>query len=293
MEDEKTNDVEEVEVGSSAEAETVKPKRKRKRKRKAASTTENAEEVEQDSANANSSSSSAALSSAPSSSSSSSGASAIDYVSATTVYVEGIPYECEESDLRQFFASCGGSVESIRLPRWQDSGRLRGYGHVVFSTTAAASAALLKNRDTLKGRWLQVSKPQLPKAVIAATSAAPEHPPGCKTIHVKGLPYEIDEDAFESAFVPFGRVHGVRLARWNHTNKLKGFGYVEFVKEAGAQTAVNSRTVSVGGRLCIISYETGAPKGSFRLSSGENWTKTQKTSKAPRTGGGGGTGPRL
>lgn len=58
-----------------------------------------------------------------------------------TVYIEGLPYAATEADVTAFFESCG-HVESVRLPRWQDSGRLRGYGHVQFSTAAAAKRAI-------------------------------------------------------------------------------------------------------------------------------------------------------
>ena len=48
---------------------------------------------------------------------------------ARTVYCEGLAYECSEEEVRGFFEACG-PVVSLRLPRYQDSGRLRGYAHV-------------------------------------------------------------------------------------------------------------------------------------------------------------------
>jgi hypothetical protein len=64
-----------------------------------------------------------------------------------TVYIEGLPYASTEADISTFFESCG-RIESVRLPRWQDSGRLRGYGHVQFATAAAAKRAI----DELDGQ---------------------------------------------------------------------------------------------------------------------------------------------
>ena len=58
-----------------------------------------------------------------------------------TVYVEGLPFDGTEEAVRIFFQVVG-TIVSIRLPRWHDSGRLRGYGHVEFATEAEATQAL-------------------------------------------------------------------------------------------------------------------------------------------------------
>lgn len=58
-----------------------------------------------------------------------------------TIYIEGLPYDSTEADVLSFFESCG-RVQSVRLPKWHDSGRLRGYGHVQFCTAEAVIMAL-------------------------------------------------------------------------------------------------------------------------------------------------------
>lgn len=62
-----------------------------------------------------------------------------------TVYVEGLPFDSSEDDVRTFFDSVGGRIKSVRLPRWHDSGRLRGYGHVEFESIAQAEKAIELN----------------------------------------------------------------------------------------------------------------------------------------------------
>jgi nucleolin len=61
-----------------------------------------------------------------------------------TVYVEGLPFDASEEDVQAFFRDVG-PVRSLRLPRWHDSGRLRGYGHVEFGDVEAAARALELN----------------------------------------------------------------------------------------------------------------------------------------------------
>lgn len=58
-----------------------------------------------------------------------------------TVYIEGLPYDSTEEDILAFFKSCG-QIHSVRLPKWHDSGRLRGYGHVQFSSLESVKLAL-------------------------------------------------------------------------------------------------------------------------------------------------------
>ena len=58
-----------------------------------------------------------------------------------TVYIEGLPYDSNEEDVSKFFESCG-KIQSVRLPKWHDSGRLRGYGHVEFLTLESVKKAI-------------------------------------------------------------------------------------------------------------------------------------------------------
>lgn len=59
------------------------------------------------------------------------------------------------------------------------------------------------------------------------------------------------------------------------TLRQKGFGYVEFSTERGAETCVRTQqNLSIGGRPLVIDFETGAPKGSFRRQDGAQIKKT-------------------
>lgn len=48
-----------------------------------------------------------------------------------------------------------------------------------------------------------------------------EQPRGCRTVFIKNLPYDVDEDGVHEALAVCGRIASVRLAMWNHTRKLK------------------------------------------------------------------------
>ena len=76
--------------------------------------------------------------------------------SSRTVYVEGISYDASEEDLEKHFGSACSSIKDIRMPRWQDSGKPRGYAHIDFDTVEDEKKALKLNRSELLGRYLKV-----------------------------------------------------------------------------------------------------------------------------------------
>ena len=195
-----------------------------------------------------------------------------------TVYVEGIPYGADEGDLNAHFSACG-VIKSIRLPRYNDSGKLRGYGHVAFETEEAYEAALKLDGEYLKDRYLKISASQASKFAKSAMEQKVKVVKGCKTVFLKNLDYEIDEETIREALTPCGSILDVRLPMWHHTKKKKGFAYVEFTTEASACAAVKRSGMKLGGRMILINLEHGIPKASFRQSNGQYWKRPEGCKK--------------
>ena len=62
-----------------------------------------------------------------------------------------------------------------------------------------------------------------------------------------------------------GPVKDVRLARWGHTNALKGFCYVDFKREDSCDIAVKkSGVLNIKGRPLVIDFETGVAKQGYK-----------------------------
>ena len=72
-----------------------------------------------------------------------------------SVFVSGIPYETTEDDIRQIFEECG-IITEIKMPRYQDSGKNRGYAHVSLKKNSHVKKALEKNGVTVGKRYLTV-----------------------------------------------------------------------------------------------------------------------------------------
>jgi len=201
------------------------------------------------------------------------------FANRSTIYVEGLPFTATEANVREFF-SPSGQIKSIRLSKWHDSGRLRGYGHIEFETPEAAEASLLLDGCDFfdSGRYVRISQPLIPRSAeqIEFRSAV-TRPPGCRTIFFKNVPYSVTEEEVREAFMICGPINTVRLAVWGHTGQSKGFGYVDFKREDSAEIAVKkSGIISIQGRPLVIDFETGVPKASFKSG---NDAKKQKKEK--------------
>lgn len=168
--------------------------------------------------------------------------------------------------------------------RWQDSGRLRGYGHAVFDSKASRNKAVDElNGMNLGARYLtiQAPKPPRPDTSMGAVEKrnARDQPEGCKVVFVKNLPYDASEDDIREVFQICGKIldGGVRIARNYQSRQSKGFAYVEYKNPEGAYGAVQKAAkpfgMTVKGRPCFVDYDEGTIKGSFKTAEGRLWTR--------------------
>lgn len=137
------------------------------------------------------------------------------YVNNRTIYMEGLPFGSNEDEVKSFFQetcrSAHCSIVSVRLPTWHDSGRLKGYGHVEFSSAAGAQLAFeLDGCDYLDtGRFVKIAPPKVPHAISSAAAATAtagsgssekKDTVGCRTVFVKNLPYDASEEEIREVF---------------------------------------------------------------------------------------------
>ena len=90
-----------------------------------------------------------------------------------SVYIAGIPYACTEDDIWELFEKCG-VIEDLRMPRYHDTGNLRGYAHVDFASPQGCAKALKLDGHVIKGRYLAVKVANTRGAAPAKARA--QHP---------------------------------------------------------------------------------------------------------------------
>lgn len=171
--------------------------------------------------------------------------------------------------------------------RWQDSGRLRGYGHVLFESDASFEKALDQiNGKTLGKRYLTIQRAKAPSGGgggMVGTRTPQEQPEGCCTVFCKNLPYHAAEEDIQKVFGGFGKIveGGVRIARNYNTRQSKGFAYIEFKNPEGAHAAVvaqqqKRQRLQVLGRTVFVDYDVGQMKLSYKTQEGRLWSKEYK-----------------
>jgi RNA recognition motif-containing protein len=170
---------------------------------------------------------------------------------------------------------------------------LRGYGHVVFSTTEARESAIQDlNGKSIGKRYLTIQAPKEPKPDTTMGASQEkretrEQPSGCNIVFVKNLPYQATEEDLTESFQVCGKIvqGGVRIARNYQTRQSKGFAYIEYKNPEGAHGAVQKAAKAFGmtvlGRPCFVDYEEGAMKGSYKTQEGKLWTKEYPGKKDP------------
>mmetsp|Transcript_3135 Transcript_3135/g.6683 ORF Transcript_3135/g.6683 Transcript_3135/m.6683 type:complete len:225 (+) Transcript_3135:489-1163(+) len=179
-------------------------------------------------------------------------------------------------------------VLELRLPTWQDTGRLRGFGHVRFASKNSYETALGLSGKYMGRRYLTIQAANRPGSGNGGSSGNRSGksvedpgnvacPKGCTTIYVNNLPYEATETSIASAVSKHTKTavtvtdENVRIARNSVTRQSKGFAYIDFGSSKDAQkfmTAAAKKNVTVGGRIVRLDYDTGRAKGSFRTESG-------------------------
>ena len=266
-------DHQEEEVGTTTEQAEGKEKRKRKRKRAKVDGDKEGNTSSVVGGSAKNSISATAPAPAPAAVP----ASASGLVNDRTVYIEGLPFEACEADVRAFFKGVkSGDVLSVRLPTWQDSGRLRGYGHVEFTKAAAAKEALNLDGSYMGKRFIKVTTPMVPRILQQQQQHeifGVERPPGCRSIFIKNLPYDTSEDELREAFKVFGPIVNVRIPMWGHTNQQKGSAYIDFKREDSAEIAVK-KGMQIRSRPLLVDFETGQAKLSFKGPGGKGSGKS-------------------
>jgi nucleolin len=194
-----------------------------------------------------------------------------------TIYMEGIPFAATPEQVRDFLTQpLAGDllplqVLELRLPQWQDTGRLRGYGHAVLASAAQCQAAIQQRHrrpfSATEQRYITVAPAVAPKS---ATVPPPTTSPPSATIVLRNVPYDATEETLQQAFGDWqsGAALPVEVRVVRHyapPHRSKGLAYVEFATIAAAQAWMEAQPhPPLNGRTLLWDYDQGRMKASFR-----------------------------
>ncbi|CAB9512638.1 Heterogeneous nuclear ribonucleoprotein D-like [Seminavis robusta] len=250
--------------------ESKKKKRKRKRKRSKKSASKEEEEKEQEDA------------------AESSNNNVREDDTVRTAFVEGVPYDATTDQVAECLLKHTKierrDITDLRFPTWQDSGRMRGYGHVVFTSKEILDQVLEVANNQKTKLWMGRRYLSLQKARPKGNGIDPntQHVSApSKTIMIKKLDYQATEEDIIQVMEQFGTIvdGGVRIARNFKTRQNKGFAYIAYEELESAKKAMEhqqkqpNKPICILNRACILDYDEGRMKGSFKTATGRLWSR--------------------
>eukprot|EP00743_Colponemidia_sp_Colp-15_P000145 GILK01000167.1.p1 GENE.GILK01000167.1~~GILK01000167.1.p1 ORF type:complete len:256 (+),score=35.43 GILK01000167.1:62-829(+) len=179
-----------------------------------------------------------------------------------TVYVGGLSYDANESDINSLFSDVPG-LTSVRLLRTPDTQRSKGTAFVEFDTPENAERAAQAKADTEHlGRTLKVALAQ-PKTFINRPARTPRfeqqgfgdriRPEGCTTVYVGNLPYTTTEEVLRELFQDCGDINSIRIAM-GPDGRPRGFAHVDFSSEDAVDKAMVKNSTDLSGRTLTINF---------------------------------------
>eukprot|EP00742_Colponemidia_sp_Colp-10_P000213 GILJ01000241.1.p1 GENE.GILJ01000241.1~~GILJ01000241.1.p1 ORF type:complete len:254 (-),score=38.06 GILJ01000241.1:262-1023(-) len=183
--------------------------------------------------------------------------------SSKTLYVGGLSYDANESDINSLFSDVPG-LTSVRLLRTPDTQRSKGTAFVEFDTPENAErAAQVKADIEHLGRTLKVALAQ-PKTFTPRgaprTSRFQQQsfgerirPEGCTTVYVGNLPYTTTEEVLRELFQDCGSINSIRIAM-GPDGRPRGFAHVDFTSEEAVDKAMVKNSTDLSGRTLTINF---------------------------------------
>lgn len=165
------------------------------------------------------------------------------------VFVGGLSWEADESDLQKFFRD-SGSIVNVKILK-NDQGKSRGIAFVKFGSSEEASEAIKLNGQEHMGRTLRINLSSDKPQKDSRTSSGPSS--STNTVFVGNLPYNADEQLLSDFFQECGAIKQVRIAHDQDGNK-RGFAHVEFESTDAADAAVKHNGKDLDGRELKIDF---------------------------------------
>lgn len=182
------------------------------------------------------------------------------------IFIDGIPYTTTEEELKELFSPFG-EITTIKLPKYQDTGRNIGYCHIYYKTANSANKALKLDKYTIGKRYLNVSLANKNSDELNETEKINPNdvPIDCLTAFIKNLPYEISEKEVGDKFRSCGKIKSIRFVYNSQTKKFKGFCYIDFKEHNGLLKALELNGKEFNGRKLQVDFEQSKPKKGYKV----------------------------
>ncbi|RXM30482.1 RNA-binding protein 28 [Acipenser ruthenus] len=154
--------------------------------------------------------------------------------------IRNLSFKCSEDDLKQEFSKYGAVLE-VQIPLKED-GKMRGFAFIQFKNVLEAGKALsAMNLKEIKGKKTAKNK-----------KAPPEDVNEGKTVFIRNLSFDTEEDGLEEVLLKFGELKYVRIVLHPDTEHSKGCAFAQFkTKEATEKCIAEAQNESENGGLKV------------------------------------------
>lgn len=165
------------------------------------------------------------------------------------IFVGGLTYNTTDEILEEYFSKFDKITDCVVMK--DDSGCSRGFGFLTF-THPELLDSVLKKRHTIDGK------------VVDAKRAIPrEEQDKTEKIFVGGIQTDITEEKFKEAFEKYGKVIDATLIIAKETGKSRGFGFITYEDEKGANKAYdNQKEILLNGKQVEVRHAIAKAKTS-------------------------------
>lgn len=162
-------------------------------------------------------------------------------VSSRTVFMGGIPLVSTEASLKEYLSKYDG-VLKIDMPRYADTGVLKGYARAVLATTAGVERVIADHPHTIGGLEVGILKWQDPDSYLKKKNSETK-----RKVYVR-IPPSITEDDLSKYFKSIGEIESLSIKTQPVTNYKRNFCYITFATVESAKLAVTLSPHKVRGR---------------------------------------------
>ncbi len=78
-------------------------------------------------------------------------------------------------------------------------------------------------------------------------------------LYIGNFPYSVDEDQLRDLFSAYGEIEEIALIKDRETGRPKGFAFITFASQQGAEKALEQDGKDLGGRPLKVNMATEKP----------------------------------
>ncbi|KAL2644559.1 hypothetical protein R1flu_012146 [Riccia fluitans] len=162
---------------------------------------------------------------------------------ANTAFVKGFETTLKEESLRaglqSHFDACG-EIVNIRIPTDRDSGCMKGFAYIEFTSVESFQKALLLNGSIFEGRNLVVNEAGSSGGAFGSGGRGSQGRSD-RSICVKGFDTSSTEEqarkALRGHFAACGELLDIRILTYRETGDIKGIAFLDFKEESSLPKA--------------------------------------------------------